>query len=69
MHETNSKHLNDGLIFQLVSQFDYKVINLVAKWPGSVHDSRILRNSYLFHQFESNNKPLHGKYKALSNTP
>ena len=46
---------------QLVSDPSYRVINCVARWPGSVHDSRILRNSGLFAQFESNRPPLQGK--------
>ena len=36
------------------------IVNCVAKWPGSVHDARILRESPLFEAFESSNKPLSG---------
>ena len=31
---------------------DLKFYNIVARWPGSSHDSRIYNNSYLKHQFE-----------------
>ena len=37
---------------QLVCDANYTIINLVARWPGSTHDSRILRESELFNQFE-----------------
>jgi len=33
---------------------------LIAKWLNSVHDERILRQSTLFADFESRNKPLSG---------
>lgn len=36
------------------------IINCVAKWPGSVHDARILRESAIFSTFESSQKPLSG---------
>jgi len=36
------------------------IINCVAKWPGSVHDARILRESPIFAAFEGNPKPLNG---------
>jgi hypothetical protein len=36
------------------------IINCVAKWPGSVHDARILRESPLFDAFESVRKPVNG---------
>lgn len=35
-------------------------INVSAKWPGSVHDARILRCSPLFAAFEGNQPPLDG---------
>ena len=34
-----------------------RIINCVAKWPGAVHDARILRESPLFAAFESARKP------------
>ena len=40
---------------------DLIFINCIAKWPGSVHDSRVLRESSLFDAFESERrKPLKG---------
>ena len=36
------------------------ITNCVARWPGSVHDARILRESPLFADFESNRRPLSG---------
>lgn len=39
---------------------DAQIINCVAKWPGSVHDARILRESSIFHKFESDQPPLTG---------
>ena len=32
---------------QAVCSHDLKFTNIVARWPGSVHDSRIYRNSRL----------------------
>ena len=37
-----------------------RIINCVAKWPGAVHDARILRESPLFAAFESARKPFAG---------
>lgn len=39
---------------------EMKIINCVVKWPGSVHDTRILRESAVFTAFESSHKPLQG---------
>ena len=41
----------------MVCDADLLFINVVARWPGSVHDARILRLSQLFADFESN-RPL-----------
>ena len=32
------------ICFQVICDADLKFINVVARWPGSVHDARILRN-------------------------
>ena len=50
------------ILFQLICDADMRIINCVAKWPGSVHDARILRECPLFADFESNNKPLDGAF-------
>ncbi|XP_071104771.1 putative nuclease HARBI1 [Haliotis cracherodii] len=44
---------------QVVMDANYKILNIVAKWPGSVHDSRIWNNSNLRHAFLNNQFP-HG---------
>ena len=41
-----------SLNIQLVFDANYKIINLVSKWPGSVHDARILNESGLKRLFE-----------------
>ncbi|PIK50175.1 putative nuclease HARBI1 [Apostichopus japonicus] len=37
---------------QLICSAKYKIINVVARWPGSTHDSRILSESLVGIQFE-----------------
>ncbi|XP_041469638.1 putative nuclease HARBI1 [Lytechinus variegatus] len=36
---------------QLICNTQYKITNVVARWPGSTHDSRILRNSAIGQRF------------------
>lgn len=43
---------------QVVCDAGMKVTNIVAKWPGATHDSRIFQNSRLCVQLE--NQPHHG---------
>uniref|UniRef100_A0A9J8C310 DDE Tnp4 domain-containing protein n=1 Tax=Cyprinus carpio carpio TaxID=630221 RepID=A0A9J8C310_CYPCA len=37
---------------QVVFSADYRIIDIVAKWPGPTHDARILAESGLRHLFE-----------------
>ena len=47
-------------VLQVVCDADLVFIDVVAKWPGSVHDARILRRSALFDAFEGPRKPVTG---------
>ncbi|XP_064858623.1 uncharacterized protein LOC135561231 [Oncorhynchus nerka] len=46
-----SKRSSIGL--QMVCNADCVISNVVAKWPGSVHDSRIFRASEIYHKVNS----------------
>lgn len=48
------------LSVQVLCDADLVFTNVVARWPGSVHDSRILRQSALFDLFARNPKPIDG---------
>jgi hypothetical protein len=39
---------------QTVSDANLKILDIVARWPGSVHDTTIFRNSRLCTRFENN---------------
>ncbi|KAM3858608.1 putative nuclease HARBI1, partial [Diretmus argenteus] len=39
---------------QLVGDADLAITNCVVRWPGSVHDARIFRESQLFTEFQTN---------------
>ena len=39
-------------IIQMVCGPDFRISNVVAKWPGSVHDFRIFKESLLCREFE-----------------
>jgi len=49
-------------VVQVICDADLVISNCVAKWPGSVHDARILRESALFADFEGQPKPLSGYF-------
>jgi hypothetical protein len=40
---------------QVVVNADSQFINIVAKWPGSSHDSRVLKESEIFRYLEQSN--------------
>jgi hypothetical protein len=42
-----------SLNVQLICDVNFKIMNVVARWPGSTHDSRILENSAIGDMFES----------------
>ncbi|XP_063959036.1 putative nuclease HARBI1 [Lytechinus pictus] len=42
-----NRHQQYSINVQLVCDPSYKITNVVARWPGSTHDSRILQNSRL----------------------
>ena len=44
-----SSHRGIYLLPQLVFDNNMVFTDVLAGWPGSVHDSRVLRNSELFH--------------------
>jgi len=43
-----------SLNVQVVANADKEIIDIVARWPGSVHDSTIFQNSNLRMLFETN---------------
>ena len=45
---------------QIVVDSDSHIINIVAKWPGSVHDSTVLNQSSLAEYFENINRQAKG---------
>lgn len=42
---------------QVIFNHDYKFLDIVAQWPGAVHDARILRECALFRGFEGGHIP------------
>ena len=49
----NRKHFH-SINTQIAFDANYKIIDLVAKWPGATHDARLLRESGLKMLMESN---------------
>ncbi|KAK3868984.1 hypothetical protein Pcinc_025667 [Petrolisthes cinctipes] len=52
----NRKHYH-SINTQIVFDANYKILDVVANWPGSTHDARILRHSGLLRLFETNMVP------------
>ena len=59
-HERDGEYINRkgrrSINIQLVGDTDLIITNCVVKWPGSVHDARILRESALYRELQ-NNRP------------
>ncbi|XP_039605726.1 putative nuclease HARBI1 [Polypterus senegalus] len=57
-HEREWQYVNrkgrHSINVQLVANADLIITNCVVKWPGSVHDARILRESALYRKLQSN---------------
>uniref|UniRef100_A0A3P9JJI7 DDE Tnp4 domain-containing protein n=1 Tax=Oryzias latipes TaxID=8090 RepID=A0A3P9JJI7_ORYLA len=57
-HERDWEYINRkgrrSINIQLVGDADLIITNCVVKWPGSVHDARILRESALYRQLQTN---------------
>ncbi|KAI5087126.1 putative nuclease HARBI1, partial [Silurus meridionalis] len=57
-HERDWEYINRkgrcSINIQLVGDADLIITNCVVKWPGSVHDARILRESALYKEFQTN---------------
>ena len=61
MNTNTSTGKNDHTINgQLICDADASIMNCVVRWPGSVHDARILRESAVFPMFETMPRPLEG---------
>ena len=41
---------------QLMCDSNYRITNVVAKWPGSAHDSRILSHSNIGREYEAGHR-------------
>lgn len=54
---------------QIVVDHEYRIINVDASWPGSAHDSFILRQSDVWRAFENNPPMLTGHILADSGYP
>uniref|UniRef100_A0A3B3HZE4 Putative nuclease HARBI1 n=1 Tax=Oryzias latipes TaxID=8090 RepID=A0A3B3HZE4_ORYLA len=57
-HERDWEYINRkgrrSINIQLVGDADLIITNCVVKWPGSVHDARILRESALYRELQTN---------------
>jgi hypothetical protein len=59
-HEYVNRKNDHTINVQLICDADASIMNCVVRWPGSVHDARILRESPVFTKFETMPRPLEG---------
>ena len=59
-HEYVNRRGKHSINVQVICDSDMIIINCVVRWPGSVHDARILRESTIFAMFETVPRPLSG---------
>ncbi|XP_025099687.1 putative nuclease HARBI1 [Pomacea canaliculata] len=59
-HEYVNRKNVHSINVQVICDADMIFIDVVAKWPGSVHDSRVLRESGIFNAMEQVNQPVRG---------
>ena len=59
-HEYVNRKNDHTINVQLICDVDAMIVNCVVRWPGSVHDARILRESPIFNLFENVPRPLDG---------
>lgn len=66
-----NRHGYFSMNVQTISDANLRIQNVVARWPGSTHDSTIFRNSFVQQQFEAG---VYGDYVIIgdggyANTP
>lgn len=54
------RHGNHSLNVMVISEPEYTFYSANANWPGSVHDSRVLRNTVISGHFEAGWRPFPG---------
>ena len=59
-HEYVNRKNDHTVNVQLICDSDALIMNCVVKWPGSVHDARIMRECPVFGLFETVPRPLDG---------
>ncbi|XP_064605748.1 putative nuclease HARBI1 [Liolophura sinensis] len=58
-NEFVNRHHYHSINVQIVVDAKYNILDIVAKWPGSTHDVRILAESVLRQLFENHHTPIH----------
>ena len=59
-HEYVNRSGRHSINVQLICDAELRLLNCVVKYPGSVHDARILREGSVWRAFEGNPRPIDG---------